>query len=103
MTKYDTKGNPYNILISYVKCDNFIKFSHKYEQIIENYAFDYTTIKIQSDLEFNNENNEICVKKSEHIRNGKSVFIYHILIHLTNAKKIKNSFYLIKKVYWNNN
>lgn len=84
MTKYDSEGNLYNILISYVKSDDFIKTSLKYKEIIENYEFEYKTRNIESDLEFKDKSNEICVMKSEHLRNGNRIFIYHVLVHFTN-------------------
>lgn len=87
MTKYDTNGNPYNVLISYVKSDDFVNFSLNYIKIIENYDFEFKATSVKGDREFKNENKEISILKSEHSRNSNNVCIYHILIHIIDLKE----------------
>ena len=87
MTKYDTNGNPYNVLISYVKSDDFVNFSLNYIKIIENYDFEFKATSVKGDREFQNENKEISILKSEHSRNSNNVCIYHILIHIIDLKE----------------
>ena len=85
--KYDTNGNPYNVLISYVKSDDFVQFSLNYIKIIENYDFEFKATSVKGDREFKNENKEISILKSEHSRNSNNVCIYHILIHIIDLKE----------------
>lgn len=87
MKNYDTNGNPYNILISYVKTNDFMQFSLNYTKIIENYDFEFKAASVKGDREFKNENKEISILKSEHLRNSDNVCIYHILIHIIDLKE----------------
>ena len=86
MTKYDANGNPYNVLISYVKSNDFVSTSLDYMHIIKEYEFKFKASNI-NDFKIKNKYKEISLMKSEHQRNDSVVFIYHILIHIVDLEK----------------
>ena len=79
---YDTTGNKYNYLISYVKNENFNSFVKRYENFINSYSYPYTMIGFDTqNIEQYPELRTFVVNLN---REGIMTKLYHILIHIPN-------------------
>lgn len=80
---YDTVGNMFNIILSYVSVSNFSKFCEKYFQHIKEYQYPYSLILV--DDSFKVEKflySDIRVMKTVHNRNGYETVLYHVCMLL---------------------
>lgn len=78
--KYDTTGLQNNYLITYSTAKNFITLWDKYKIFISKHNYVY---KFREFSEINDYNyTDIKIGVAEHQRNGKVIYIYHIMINL---------------------
>lgn len=80
MTKYDTNGNRFNVLLSYVTNENFTNTVLNYKHLIEEYDFEFKAKNVK--IEKIHDSTTISIIKSSHNRNGQETYIYHILTQL---------------------
>ena len=81
--KYDTLGNPYNFIISYVKVKDFNGFMDKYYKHIKKYTYPYELIGIdKKDKEGFNKFPEIRVILTNHNRDDKSTILCHMCVKI---------------------
>jgi len=81
--KYDTLGNPYNFIISYVKVKDFGNFMDKYYEHIKNYTYPYELLEIdKKDDEDFNKFPEIRIMLTNHNRDDKSTILCHICVKI---------------------
>ncbi len=80
--KYDTLGNKFNFIISYVKVTNFLKFWKGYLSFTESYNYPFNLVKFSMPL--NNQYPELKWAVAELERNGIITKLYHIVIHIPN-------------------
>jgi len=77
--KYDTIGNKFNFLISYVEVTDFQMFWNKYVSYISNYNYPCEKVAvIHPKQQFSELRTAIAVLK----RNGMSTLLYHIAVHM---------------------
>jgi len=78
--KYDTTGLQNNYLITYSTAKNFITLWDKYKIFISKHNYVY---KFRKFSEINDYNyTDIKIGVAEHQRNGKIIYLYHIMINL---------------------
>ncbi|WP_455793492.1 hypothetical protein [Clostridium butyricum] len=81
--KYDTLGNPYNFIISYVKVKDFKVFMDKYYQHIKNYKYPYKLIRVdKKENEYFNKFPKIQIIITELNRDNKSTLLCHICVKI---------------------
>lgn len=79
--RYDTVGNMFNIILSYVSVFDFSKFCEKYSKHIKEYQYIYPLKSV--DDEFMIEKfpySDIRVMKTLHNRNGCETILYHVCV-----------------------
>ena len=79
--RYDTVGNMFNIILSYVSVFDFSKFCEKYSKHIKEYQYIYPLQSV--DDEFRTEKfpySNIRVMKTLHNRNGCETILYHVCV-----------------------
>lgn len=79
--RYDTVGNMFNIILSYVSVSNFSKFCEKYFKHIKEHQYLYPLLS--ADDSFRVENfpySDIRVMKTVHNRNGCDTVLYHVCV-----------------------
>ncbi|MDJ1503499.1 hypothetical protein [Xanthocytophaga agilis] len=77
--KYDTTGLEHNFILVYVTAKKFDSFSTNYLNFIEKHIYKYSLMSVQEE---NYEYTDIKVFKATHLRNGKEIVLYHILLNL---------------------
>lgn len=81
--EYDTLGNPYNFILSYVKVKDFGVFMDKYYDHIKNYDYRYELLNINKmENEEFNKYQEIRIMITEHNRDNKSTLLCHICVKI---------------------
>lgn len=80
--KYDTLGNTFNFLISYVKVKDFGAFWDKYVEHIETYNYPYKLIDIDKSIRDEYDYADIRYIKTIHNRNGKKTTLDHICLKI---------------------
>jgi hypothetical protein len=79
---YDTTGLEYNFILVYSNAKNFDKFWTKYIQFISMHSYQYQFISFD---EINNYlYTDIKIGKAKHIRNGREILLYHLMVDLYN-------------------
>lgn len=82
---YDTAGNYFNIILSYVKVSNFQDFCSKYLKHIKEHTYPFLMIEIDENCCISdNEYSDIKIMMTKHNRNGKDTFLYHICVRIGN-------------------
>lgn len=79
--RYDTVGNMFNIILSYVRVSDFSKFCEKYFMHIKEYQYIYPLIS--ADDKFGSEDfsySDIRVIQTTHNRNGCDTILYHVCV-----------------------
>lgn len=79
--RYDTVGNVFNIILSYINIFDFNKFCEKYFEHIKKYQYIYPLIS--ADDRFENGNfpySDIRVMQTMHNRNGCDIILYHVCV-----------------------
>lgn len=78
---YDTAGNRFNIVLSYVTVTNFVSFCDKYYKHIEKRKYPFEMTFIEKDIIIDNISySDIHIMKTAHSRNGQETVLYHICL-----------------------
>ena len=78
---YDTAGNKFNIILSYVTVADFVSFCEKYFQHIERYGYPFAMISINEKVVVDNISYcDIKVMKTVHNRNQCETILYNICV-----------------------
>lgn len=78
---YDTAGNRFNIILSYVTVRNFVDFCCKYGEHIKSYMYPFEMISFEESIEIGNVSYpDIKIMKTVHNRNGEETILYHICV-----------------------
>ncbi|MED4355057.1 hypothetical protein P9265_22565 [Schinkia azotoformans] len=78
--KYDTTGLKFNYILVYSLANNFGEFWSKYTNYIQQYNFPFPKEEYEEISELDYTDIRAC--KTTHIRNGKKVYLYHIIVNL---------------------
>ena len=79
--RYDTVGNMFNIILSYVSVSNFSKFCEKYFEHIKKYQHVYPLISADDRYEVENfPYADIRVMQTVHDRNDCNTILYHVCV-----------------------
>ena len=78
--QYDTAGNKYNYLVLYVQVKDFHAFYRKYKTYVEDECD--LKYRVQDTKEMETEFAVLRVIRTRHVREGKTVFVYHLLNHI---------------------
>lgn len=79
---YDTTGNNYNVLLSYVNVSNFPNLVLAYKRLLEKNDFEPKCLSVKNNSL--DESNTISEIITEHSVNGKITYVYHILVYFGN-------------------
>lgn len=80
---YDTAGNSFNVILSYVTVSNFEDFCNKYTNHIKGHIYLYTLIGIEENYCVDdNTYSDIKVILTKHNRNGKETLLVHICVSI---------------------
>lgn len=80
--KYDTLGNAFNFLVSYVKVKDFGKFWEKYIAHIRNYKYPYELVYVDDNITNEYDYADIRYISTIHNRNGKRTILDHICLKI---------------------
>lgn len=80
--KYDTLGNAFNFLVSYVKVKDFGKFWKKYIAHIINYKYPYELVYVDDNITNEYDYADIRYISTIHNRNGKRTILDHICLKI---------------------
>ncbi|MCM1102259.1 MAG: hypothetical protein NC079_10865 [Clostridium sp.] len=76
---YDTAGNKFNIILSYVTVADFVTFCEKYFQHIKKHSYPFELISIDENVVIDNISySNIRIMKTVHNRNRCETLLYHI-------------------------
>jgi hypothetical protein len=78
--RYDTTGLENNYIITYSLAKNFNSLCNRYQSFISKHDYEYQFIDYQELAKFNYTDIKIGIAR--HMRNGKEINLYHILINL---------------------
>lgn len=76
---YDNIGLENNYILVYSTAKNFSPFCERYFDYIAKINYDYSLVEIQ---ETEHDHAELDMRKATHTRNGKKVYLYHIIANL---------------------
>ena len=79
--RYDTTGLENNYIITYSTAKDFAKLWNKYTAFISKHVYNYNFIDYEEIDDYNFTDIKIGVAR--HLRNGKQIKLYHILINLS--------------------
>ncbi|MDE7178467.1 MAG: hypothetical protein K2O59_11705 [Lachnospiraceae bacterium] len=78
---YDTVGNIFNIVLSYVSVSNFSEFCEKYSKHIKEYQYPYSLSSFDDSFRVEDfPYSDIRVMKTVHNRNGCDTVLYHVCV-----------------------
>ena len=80
--KYDTSGNAFNFLVSYVKVKNFGEFWEKYVEHIKKYKYPYEIIETRENDSKEYQYTDIRHINTIHNRNGRETTLCHICVKI---------------------
>lgn len=80
--KYDTLGNAFNFLVSYVKVKDFGKFWEKYIAHIRKYKYPYELVCVDDNITKEYDYADIRYISTIHSRNGKRTILDHICLKI---------------------
>jgi len=80
LERYDTNGNRFNVLLSYVTSADFPNAVLNYKHLIEDTDVEYPAGSVK--VEPLDESSTISVLKSIHNRNLKEFYTYHVLVQI---------------------
>ncbi len=80
--KYDTLGNAFNFLVSYVKVKDFGRFWEKYVAHIRNYKYPYELVCVDDNITKEYDYADIRYISTIHNRNGKRTILDHICLKI---------------------
>ena len=79
--RYDTVGNMFNIILSYVSVSDFSKFCEKYSKHIKEYQYIYPLKSVDDELMIGKFHySDIRVMKTLHKRNERETILYHVCV-----------------------
>lgn len=78
--RYDTTGLENNYIITYSLAKNFESFWNRYQDFISKHVYEYEFIDFKELAKYNYADIKIGV--AQHLRNGKKINLYHIMINL---------------------
>ena len=79
---YDTLGNKFNFIVSYVLVKDFKSFCNKYVEHVEKRQYKYELIGIEKEFQSKYPYSDIRVLMTKHNRNGIETLLYHICIKI---------------------
>ena len=80
---YDTAGNAFNTILSYVNVSNFVGFCNKYVEHIKGYKYPFEIISVEENVNIGKVSySDIKVMKTLHNRNGVETSLFHICVLL---------------------
>lgn len=77
---YDTLGNKFNVILSYVTIGDFGDFWDKYRMHIKNYLFTYQLIECDEKMLETHHYTDIKYLRTTHERNGSKTYLWHICV-----------------------
>lgn len=78
---YDTAGNKFNIILSYVTVADFVTFCNKYFQHIKTYDHPFKMMFIDDDIIVDDISySDIKIMKTVHNRNNFETVLYHVCV-----------------------
>jgi hypothetical protein len=77
---YDTAGNPVNFILVYSTAKKFGDFWDRYKAFVSNHSFKYKLVSFEEIDGYPYSN--IRLACSTHLREGKDVALYHIMVDL---------------------
>ena len=78
---YDTAGNSFNVILSYVKVADFSRFCSKYVTFLKNHKYPYPLISLEDNIQIgNNSYTDIRIIKTSHERSEKRTDLFHICV-----------------------
>lgn len=77
---YDTTGLKYNFILVYSSSKNFNEFWDKYIKHIQIHSYPYPIVKFEEVDGYDFADIRVC--KTAHIRKGKELYLYHIVMDL---------------------
>lgn len=80
--KYDTLGNSFNIVLSYVSIKDFENFWKKYCSHVKQHDYPYKLIDIDEQVDVEYNYSDIRVMVTKHNRNGKETLLYHMCVKM---------------------
>lgn len=80
--KYDTLGNEFNFLLSYVKVKDFENFWKRYVEHIRKYKYPYDLSDVDNEIIEGYDYADIRYIRTIHNRNGKETILYHICLKI---------------------
>jgi hypothetical protein len=80
--KYDTLGNKFNVILSYVKVVNFGLFWEKYLAHIKEHTYPHLFIGIDESIKCDLDFSDIRYATTQHNRNGKMTYLIHICVRI---------------------
>lgn len=81
---YDTSGNKFNFIVSYVMVKDFESFFNKYSEHIKKYQYPYELIEVDEKVDDKYQYSDIRIIITTHNRNGKESLLYHICVKIQN-------------------
>lgn len=80
--KYDTLGNAYNFIVSYVKVADFGRFWNSYCNHVKQHQYPYDLIEVVDKISEKFDFADIRVLGTKHNRNGKETMLIHICVKI---------------------
>lgn len=80
--KYDTLGNAYNFIISYVKVSDFGRFWNSYCNHVKQHKYPFPLIEVTNEINEGFDFAEIRILGTKHNRNGKETMLIHICVKI---------------------
>ncbi len=80
--KYDTLGNAYNFIISYVKVSDFGRFWNSYCNHVKQHKYPFPLIEVTNEINEGFDFSEIRILGTKHNRNGKETMLIHICVKI---------------------
>ncbi len=77
---YDTSGFEFNFILVYITAKRFGDFCKKYQEFIVKHTYQYPFITFESVEDY--PYTDIWIARAKHERNGKQIWLYHILVNL---------------------
>lgn len=78
---YDTAGNKFNIILSYVTVADFVTFCNKYFQHIKTHDYPFKMMFIDGDIVLEDISySDIKIMKTVHNRNNFETVLYHVCV-----------------------
>lgn len=77
---YDTTGLKYNFILVYSSSKNFFKFWNRYVKHIQKHSYPYPIVRYEEVEGYDYADIRVC--KTAHLRKGKEVYLYHIMLDL---------------------